>query len=467
MLTPHVNSDSLLPRKAITTFIFSLIIFSLAKTASAADWLYTIRPGDNLWTLCQEYTKKKNCWQDIAPLNNIDRTRQIPPGTVIRFPVSWLKTPPETVSIVFSHGEVNYQVPGEEVSPASAGVKLPIGSQLTTKKGTVKLLFADGSSMILEPDSHLQLDTLSSFGSTGMIDSSVRLSNGTVKTHVIKREPRSQFRTITPSAVAAVRGTEYRVSSMHANNTNDRKMTTLVEVYEGLVDVNAENTSRLVPAGYGVVTLFGQAPQAPITLLKKPVFLAFSENQFLPASIQWQTLNAAKAYQLDIFADQRSDKKTDVLIEQHKIYETTLTLSRLKPGCYQLSLRGIDTEGLQGHAEKNRLCLAERIDIPALEKASIEYTENNHAKITWADTVGAKRYRIEVSGNSNFKSIQETIETTDASYFIESNAVLFIRVQALGKNNEHTPFSQTLRWEPRENYWLALIPIGLFFLAML
>ncbi|MFT6265693.1 MAG: hypothetical protein ACJAWS_001843, partial [Oleiphilaceae bacterium] len=195
------------------TILFSILLCIVwVKPVSAADWLYSIRPGDTLWSICQQYAKEPGCWQKLGPLNNIDRNRSIPPGTRIRMPATWLKVPAASAIIVFTQGDVTYQHLGEVETIAKKGVKLPIGSQLITEQGTVTIVFADGSSMSLEPGSHLELDTLSSFELNGMVDSTVRLKRGTVKTRVIKRKPRSQFRTITPSAVASVRGTEYRVN---------------------------------------------------------------------------------------------------------------------------------------------------------------------------------------------------------------------------------------------------------------
>jgi hypothetical protein len=243
------------PSAQLSAILFSILLLIVwVKPVSAAGWLYSIRPGDTLWSVCKEYTKEPGCWQKLGPLNKIDQNRKIAPGTRLRIPASWLKNPAASATIVFTQGDVRYQHFGEVEADAVKGIKLPIGSQLTTGKGTVTIVFADGSSMILASDSQLELDTLSNFELNGMVDSTVRLKRGTVKTRVIKREPRSQFRTMTPSAVASVRGTEYRVNivsgkSSPETSSNDAgkgnsdkgssdksitvKESTLIEVYEG------------------------------------------------------------------------------------------------------------------------------------------------------------------------------------------------------------------------------------------
>ena len=352
-------------------FLFLLLLTSVLQSVNAADWQYTIRPGDTLWSLCTEYTKEPGCWQKLGPLNNIDRDRAIPPGTRIRIPANWLKAPPASVTIAFVQGDVSYQLLGDEMLSASEGIRLTIGAKLITGNGSVSLTFADGSSMILEPNSQLELDTLSNFELNGMVDSTVRLNQGTVKTRVIKREPRSHFRTITPSALAAVRGTEYRVNVVSSEH---QKTTTLVEVYQGLVDVGADKVTFPVPASFGIVAKQGETLQKPVKLLNEPVLVGFEEQQIIlidgtgkhlsSPSIQWQEEPLSSGFQLNIFADQQPNAKTEKLIKSYRTKANTITIKDLAQGCYQLSLRAIDKLGLHGLATQKRLCLIQQLALP-------------------------------------------------------------------------------------------------------
>lgn len=352
-------------------FLFFLVLVSILQPVNAADWQYTMRPGDTLWSVCKEYTKEPGCWQKLGPLNNIGRDRAIPPGTRIRIPASWLKVPAATATIVFVQGDVSFQRPDETKMPATEGIELTIGSKLITGNGSVSLSFADGSSMLLEPNSQLELDTLSNFELNGMVDSTVRLNRGTVKTRVIKREPRSHFRTITPSALAAVRGTEYRVNVV---SNEQQKQNTLVEVYEGLVDVGADKVTFPVPATFGIVAKQGETLQEPVKLLDKPELIGFQEQQIIliddtgkllsSPTIEWQEKSLAAGYQLNILADQQGNAKTEKLITSYRTQANTVTIKDLAQGCYQLSLRAIDKLGLHGLATQKRLCLTQQIAVP-------------------------------------------------------------------------------------------------------
>lgn len=357
-------------------FVLFFLLLSISLPVNAADWLYTIRPGDTLWTLCKEYTKEPSCWQKLGPLNNIARDRAIPPGTRIRIPANWLKVPAASAKIEFVQGQVSYQLLGENALPASEGVELPIGSKLVTGDGTVSLAFADGSSMVLEPNSQLELDALSNFDLNGMVDSTVRLNQGTVKTRVIKREPRSHFKTITPSAVAAVRGTEYRVNVVSESEDKKTKQATLVEVYQGLVDVGAEQVTFPVPASFGIVAKQGEVLQKPVKLLDAPELIPtpeqhtlFVDNTGKPNSsilLEWKSVELASEFQLNIFADQQDDTNTEKLLKSYRTQVNSLNLNDLAQGCYQLSLRAIDQLGLHGLASLKRFCLNKQIETPVV-----------------------------------------------------------------------------------------------------
>jgi hypothetical protein len=492
------------------TILFSILLCIVwVKPVSAADWLYSIRPGDTLWSICQQYAKEPGCWQKLGPLNNIDRNRSIPPGTRIRMPATWLKVPAASAIIVFTQGDVTYQHLGEVETIAKKGVKLPIGSQLITEQGTVTIVFADGSSMSLEPGSHLELDTLSSFELNGMVDSTVRLKRGTVKTRVIKRKPRSQFRTITPSAVASVRGTEYRVNVVTeisnakegrgeistnkatTNKESTNKKSTLIEVYEGLVDVGAERKTFAVPASFGIVTEQGQAPQPPVRLLDQPLFINVAEQQtlvtvipalqtsatskHLPIVITWQAIDTVSHYQFNILTDLNKNEHAEQLLQTYRVNDNKVSLTNLAVGCYQLSLRAIDTLGLHGLAARKRLCLVEQLNTPVFKIPSVVNGSGEKANLDWSEVNDALTYRIEASENSDFSTLIESIELSDTRYSLEHDSPLFFRVQAIDKNGTASNFSPPTHWQPEKKidlvpeteYWPVYVQIGLFLLALL
>lgn len=458
---------------------FLAFIALLPVNVLASDWLYSFRPGDTIWSVCNQYTNEPNCWQKLGALNNIDADRRIAPGTRIKIPTSWLKVPPASATIFYVQGDAYYELFGEPVAVARKGVKLPIGSILKTDNGTATLLFADGSSMVLEANSELELDTLSNFELNGMVDSTVRLSKGTLRTRVIEREPRSQFRTITPSAVAVVRGTEYRVDIVADEPKSDltAQEKTLVSVYQGLVDVGAEKTSYPVPASFGIVTKQGEPPKEPVKLLAAPAFVPFKQQNYVTfnslelqseaVAIDWDDLPDAAAYQLVVVADlQAGANSADQQIQSYVESQSEAAVIGLALGCYRLRLRAIDQQGLHGLAAEAPLCVEQRIASP---EAIVQEIEILGAPVRWSEIPEATSYRIEVSDNENFTTLLDTITTQDVSVSFEYDKQIYWRVKAVGDGDQISLASPSYRWHPsaEEDYWALLVPIGLFVIGLI
>ncbi len=468
-------------RRINTHFIIAcaIILFGFQTPSRAADWQYSFRPGDTLWSVCQQYTNEPNCWLKLGPLNDIDANRRIAPGTRINIPASWLKVPAATVRIVYVKGDVSYTLPGEARAPALAGIKLPIGSTLQTKKGSVTVVFADGSSMLLEADSELELDALSSFELNGMVDASVRLNKGTLKTRVIKGEPRSRFNTITPSAAAAVRGTEYLVNLVADPTT--QQLATLVSVYQGLVEVGAQQKSYPVPADFGVVTQPGEAPQAPVKLLAAPSFSPLASTflvemddtdlQTEAVTIDWQDLPGAAAYQLKVLAElTKADEALDMQIQRYDTGPSHADINGLRTGCYRLRLRAIDQQGLHGQAVETPLCIDKRIAAPLPTIHTSETTDESSAIVEWPQVTGATSYRIETSEHETFTTLLDSYTSTETSAMLSHDKQIFWRVYALDDGARVSSASPTISWQPiaeEKPYWTLSLPIGLFLLGLI
>ena len=68
---------------------------SLFSTVSfSADWQYTVRPGDSIWVICDEYTQYPNCWRELPDYNQIANPKNLSIGHQIKIPAAWLKQVP-------------------------------------------------------------------------------------------------------------------------------------------------------------------------------------------------------------------------------------------------------------------------------------------------------------------------------------------------------------------------------------
>ena len=78
----------------------------------------------------------------------------------------------------------------------------------------MQIQFADGSIVTIQPNSTLKLDALSLYGGGGMVDTKLRLQQGGVAVKANPQHvPGNTMQIFTPTAVAAVRGTDFRLLS--------------------------------------------------------------------------------------------------------------------------------------------------------------------------------------------------------------------------------------------------------------
>ncbi len=462
--------------------LFGLLLWSHSSPSHSADWLYTFRAGDTLWDICKQYTKHTLCWRELGPYNGIDLDRRIAPGTRIRIPANWLKVPAASAELRFVSGYVDVTLLGETTKAAEAGMKLPIGAQVTTSAGSATVTFADGSSITLAPQTQLVLDTLSSFDTHGMVDSTIRLNRGTIKTRVLKRTPRSQFKTITPSAVASVRGTEYRIHAgaqeKEPNASGNIQGETLISVFEGLIEVGALNTNYDVPAEFGIVAKEGEAPTPPVKLLDAPLLEPLETQQYVtlntkgmpepPLTLNWQAVNEASAYQLNVFADAlQPDAPERLLLEQGT--KTTTANIALPEGCYLLALRAIDKPGLHGLAAKKRLCLNKKLPAPQLLEPPPPVDGATSVNITWPAVDSATAYHVELAEHADFSTLLSEFTTTETTASLSHDKTVYVRIKAKAEDGNTSEFSKPISWQPpppNDTDWTILIPAGLYLLGL-
>ncbi|MFK7976284.1 MAG: FecR domain-containing protein [Halioglobus sp.] len=322
-------------------FLFALIT---AGGAQAQDWVYEAQPGDSLWDICLEYTSKRGCWQELSEYNGIAKGQSIEPGSEIRIPVHWLVALPVVGEVLHVAGEVRYQEQdGSNPIPLVKGEQLMLGSVITTVGGTAKIALGDYSEIFIRPNSVLELTDIG-VGSNAAKVTRLRLDKGNVEIRVTPGS-RSRFEVHTPSAIAAVRGTRYRVSA-------DMRESTRSEVLSGLVVIQAE-AEKDVPAGFGLLAAKGEPLGSPRKLLDPPAFASSEIAASLPIRLRWESDPLAAQWHLDLYLESGAFLSSTQTTKPEAVYEA------LEPGCYQLIARAIDADGFNGLESDVSLCVVE------------------------------------------------------------------------------------------------------------
>lgn len=416
----------------------ALTLACVAGPAGAADDIvYVAKNGDTLIGIARDWMSAGQTWkahQDLGRHNRMSDRDRIRAGREIRIPVEWLRR--EAVA-----GKVK-RVQG---AATSAGVALVAGTPLlqgagvlTGRDGYVTLELADGSELAISPDTDLRIDAHRRYEKTGVIESALRLLKGAVDAVVAPvRGSGARFEINSEQAIAAVRGTEFRLRA-----DSDVK-TTQNEVLKGSVAVSGLSGagSVLVESGYGTVVDATQRPLAPVRLLPAPDLSAIQKlHERVLVRLRLSALAGAVKYRAVLSRDAAFSTilREDVLASPEARY------SDLPDGDYFIRLRGIDRNGLEGLEAANSFRLKARPEPPFLSApANRGKLRALTAEFSWASAAEAASYRFQLAHDAAFSSLVIDRSIAGAERFTpESLApnMYFWRVASVRANGDQGPW---------------------------
>ncbi len=435
--------------------VLSLLLSGLA-VAEEAYWEYTLRPGDTIWKVAKIYTTSANNWRKITEFNRVASGEDLilKPGTRIKIPVSLLKVKPARAKVVALHGNVRIIEKSGNTVKATTRSKLRSGDQIiTSEASSVTLRFADGSELLLLANSRAQMDTLSAHGDNGMVDTRVRLKSGQIDTRVNKLRKDSRFEIITPTAVAAVRGTAFRISADGDIMRN--------EVTEGVVNVAANQQAKNLDAGYGLIAEKGKPLPEPVKLLPAPML---SENFYITEyrqSINWSAVDGAVRYRIQLAPTPAFNQ----LIFDRISEQNYTTISGLDNKVYALRVRAIDKHGLQG---LNASTLLDVSILPAAADLQVSQS-GKRLQFSWTHDDNIANTAIDVARDADFKDMVQSlqVEDTTVSTDVLQNGVYYYRNKRTDKRGVSGGYSETRSIEIKdENLWPFFIGAGVIILLL-
>jgi len=403
-----------------------------------ADWEYTLRPGDSIWSLTEEHCVSADYTQQVLDYNGLQAGALLQPGTRIRFPLYLLKRQPASAELIALSGDVLVEKLATGTARAAiAAEALHSGDRVITgTDASARIRFADGSELLMQQSSELVMDALSAWGSTGMVDTRVRLQSGRVDTDV-QRQPGagSRFEIITPTAITAVRGTNYRVAFAPL------QAVMLTEVPAGSVAVNTPGSSGVnVATGFGLVTRPDQSTASPRALLPAP---QLDTRQMplrnLPIRLRWQTVADALAYRVQLAADDSFSS----LIEDRVVDMPEVSFPDLADGNYALRLRAVDADGLEGYDSVIALQVDARPLPPQLQQI-MPLTADPSPTLRWQTLAEASGYLLQMAVDAAFSQIMIDARVESNSYTPAqwlSPGRYHWRVAALDQDGERGPFA--------------------------
>ncbi len=421
-----------------------LVSFS-PRLHGGEQWTYRTQPGDNLWDLSKAYLTSMRYWRRLQRLNGIDRPRQIPPGTLLRIPLEWLRIKPFSVTVLMVAGEVSLRSAASGTNASLlAGATLGAGDTLSTgADGNALLEFPDGTQLLLQRNSHLTLDTLNAYGNGDVLDIRLQLEQGRTESRVPPtRDPNSRYELRTPAATSGVRGTVFRMQ-MDAEHPLAR-----TEVTRGKVAVGGGGRVISVPEGFGTVVEAGQPPTTPRPLLPPPALKGLAQRfERIPIVLHWPAVAGARGYRAQL--GPRAQPKALLIDEVLSVAE--LKIDDLPDGEYRLRIRGIDAQGLEGLDATHAFTVDAHPLPPAPQSPPPgARTARSRPVLEWAPRDACTRYRLQLTRTGEFTS--PPVDLSDLSKPRWSpehplpNADYLWRVSCAGPAGEYGPFSLPRRF---------------------
>lgn len=338
---------------ALLSLVFS---YSTAESANAdadAVLLYTVKKDDTVWGICKVYVADPLCWKKLVEYNQLKNPKYLPPNSIIRIPNAWLIDQSATALVIAVEGDVSVARQGTLVDE-----QLEIGSLLnqqdviTSLEGTAMIEFADDSRLLLKTNSMIRMASLQFYDATQLMDTRVELLRGRVKAQVEKlRNENSHYEILTPAAIAAVRGTEFRVSRSENPSTGAVEMRT--ELLEGALLVSSETNQQEIVSGQAVLAVEKEGVSETVELLPRPL-MALNESQMItfPLLLDWEVLELAISYKITLMLE-------DAQVWEKTTQESELLIEDINSGQYQLLIRGVDAQGFEGKNRRLDIALSE------------------------------------------------------------------------------------------------------------
>jgi hypothetical protein len=401
-----------------------------------------VEKGDKLIHLCRKYLGDQGKWREVAKFNLMKNPDLILPGQRVKIPVGLMSRIPMDGKVTFVYGDAKVQKAEKaEWVTLNLGDQVSQGSRMQTgKASSVEVTFEDKNSIFMKSDAALGITTSEKRGPSYSVNT-FYLTIGRVITKLKEATGSdSRINIRTPSAIASVRGTEFRVST-------DEKASMRTEVLTGTVRVSAMETMVQVKEGEGTYVQKGAAPISPRKLLLPPKPVDFKPiYKELPLKLTFEEMAGFSSVRGLLTKDREG---RNVLDEKVVTQKEPLEFVNLPDGTYYFFSQGIDELGIEGFQSQPYEVKLRANPLPPLIQTKGEEAEfiKKTAQFTWLKVKDAVMYHIQVAQDSRFTVIkEEKLDYKGESY--ETGALgygaYYFRISSIAADGYEAGWSETL-----------------------
>jgi len=303
---------------------------------ATAPFQYRTRAGDTLPRIAAAYLTSPAAAAEVQRLNSVADPMRLPPGTALAIPSVLLRTETLGAKVIAFRGDVTIGRQG----PAKVGMVIGEGVRIATgANSSVAFQLTDGTAITLPSLSTVRIVRLRKVLISSRVQRVLALETGRAESQVTpSKDGSTSFEIRTPVSVAAVRGTDFRVSY-----AEDQKAAT-AEVLKGAVGVDGKDGGIGLDAGYGARS-DDQSTGRPTALLQPPEILSpVGHRRDGTLVFNFQKMEEAIAYRLVLagdpdFRDLRTETTTKI---------AQAVVPPLPNGTYYIRATAIDVHGLEG-----------------------------------------------------------------------------------------------------------------------
>jgi LysM repeat protein len=378
-----------------------LILTPCLISASEAEEMVevTVVKKDTLSHICKTYFGDPNQWRRIARINRLKNPDLIFPGQVLKVPVEILKGTPIDGVVTFVKGDAAAKESArEEWRVLHVNDHVNEGSALRTgDESGLEISFEDGTAFLMRANTNLEIKT----AQKGIVHFMHRLylQGGRIISRIKAATGRTmRYEVHTPSAMAAARGTEYRVWV-------DPDSATRSEVLQGSVDVSAQGRSVSLHDEEGTVVRPNKPPSPPSKLLSPPEPVGLEPlYRAMPLTFRFGNVEGAFAYRVMLTRDE--DAK-DVVKEKVITPDQTLGIVGVDDGAYYLRSLTINNEGLEGRFSEPRAVTVRVNPLPPFVSAPVNDAKlrTRSFAIQWLKVRDAADYHLQIAEDAGFSNV--------------------------------------------------------------
>ena len=432
------------------------ILFRLPDLQAETLIPFQVKKGTNLIKFSAQYCTNPSEWTTIAERNALKPPYTIVQNSTLLVPMELLEL--EKVQAVISSvtGKVRFIDQDKVFENVKVGDNFSQGMTIETEPDSYALIvFPDQKFIHLAPGSSLTLNYAFRLRD-GNLKVETQVNKGETANSIdVKLKDNESFRSRTPSVLAGVRGTEFRVKAVDGASS-------IVETLRG--EVTAANSTQknvTITADHGIKTVIGRPLGTPIQLPATPSLANFPDTfKIQPLSIILPDHSKAKTIRLTISTDQRG---MESVLEKSGTPGQKINLILPQDGSYFAFFSAIDAEGFE--SIPSQACPFLLRTIPATPVSSEPKPNSTvfqpSVKFSWLETDTAVLYRGQLAEDKEFHTLVDQFETDQT--FFETKPLpskdYYFRIQSQAADGFTSLYSEVIKFKVTEPPQLPQEPV--------